>query len=47
LLQLTIKDNDQTDNTLDMLLGKKRAQDRKAWLEGKGNLAGTQYNERE
>ncbi|MDR3478122.1 MAG: DNA topoisomerase IV subunit B [Gammaproteobacteria bacterium] len=47
LLQLTIKDNDQTDNTLDMLLGKKRAQDRKAWLEGNGNLAGTQYNERE
>lgn len=42
LLQLTIKENDETDNTLDMLLGKKRAQDRKAWLEVKGNLAGTQ-----
>lgn len=39
LVQLTIKSNDQTDNLLDMLLGKKRAQDRKNWLEKKGNLA--------
>ncbi|MDR3490555.1 MAG: DNA topoisomerase IV subunit B [Gammaproteobacteria bacterium] len=39
LLQLTIKDNDDSDSMLDMLLGKKRASDRKAWLEGKGNLA--------
>ncbi len=39
LVQLTIKDNDHTDSMLDMLLGKKRAADRKAWLEGKGNLA--------
>jgi topoisomerase-4 subunit B len=39
LMQLTIKANDKTDEMLDMLLGKKRAQDRKVWLESKGNLA--------
>lgn len=39
LMQLTIKDNDDTDTMLDMLLGKKRASDRKAWLEEKGNMA--------
>lgn len=39
LMQLTMKLNDDTDEMLDMLLGKKRAQDRKAWLESKGNLA--------
>ena len=38
LLQLTIKDGDDTDNCMDMLLGKKRAQDRKTWLEHNGNL---------
>jgi topoisomerase IV subunit B len=42
LLQLTIQEDDTTDQTLDMLLGKKRAQDRKAWLESKGNLAEAQ-----
>lgn len=42
LVQLTIQDDDNTDNMLDMLLGKKRAQDRKTWLERKGNLAGAQ-----
>jgi topoisomerase-4 subunit B len=42
LLQLTITENDNTDKTLDMLLGKKRAADRKAWLENKGNLAEVQ-----
>ncbi len=41
LVQLTIAPNDNTDKMLDMLLGKKRAQDRKAWLEKKGNLAET------
>ncbi len=41
LLQLTIKPKDDTDNLLDMLLGKKRAHDRKTWLEQKGNLAET------
>lgn len=39
LMQLTLKDKDHADEMLDMLLGKKRAADRKAWLEGKGNLA--------
>lgn len=39
LMQLTIKENDTTDEMLDMLLAKKRAGDRKAWLESKGNLA--------
>jgi topoisomerase IV subunit B len=41
LMKLTIKDKDHTDQMLDMLLAKKRAQDRKAWLEQKGNLAET------
>lgn len=39
LMQLTIKAKDDTDKLMDMLLGKKRASDRKAWLEEKGNLA--------
>ena len=39
LMQLTMKTNDKTDEMLDMLLGKKRAHDRKVWLEEKGNLA--------
>lgn len=39
LMQLTIKDKDNTDEMIDMLLAKKRAQDRKSWLEQKGNLA--------
>lgn len=39
LMQLTLKDKDHTDEMLDMLLAKKRAHDRKAWLEQKGNLA--------
>jgi topoisomerase-4 subunit B len=39
LMQLTMKPNDKTDEMLDMLLGKKRAGDRKIWLESKGNLA--------
>lgn len=39
LVQLTIADNDKTDNMLDMLLAKKRVPDRKSWLENKGNLA--------
>ena len=39
LMQLTIKLKDDTDEMLDMLLAKKRASDRKAWLETKGNLA--------
>ncbi|MDR6992362.1 DNA topoisomerase IV subunit B [Luteimonas sp. 3794] len=39
LVQLTIDDNLQTRSLVDMLLAKKRAGDRKAWLETKGDLA--------
>ena len=39
LVQLTINANDKTDQTLDMLLAKKRSGDRRKWLEKKGNLA--------
>jgi topoisomerase-4 subunit B len=39
LVQLTIEAADQTDKLMDMLLAKKRASDRKDWLEKKGNLA--------
>jgi len=39
LMQLTMKAKDHTDKMLDMLLAKKRAADRKAWLEEKGNMA--------
>ncbi len=39
LVQLTIDDNDGTHGLMDMLLAKKRASDRKAWLETKGDLA--------
>ncbi|MDE2091282.1 MAG: DNA topoisomerase IV subunit B [Gammaproteobacteria bacterium] len=40
LVQLTIESRDNTDTLMDMLLAKKRAGDRKEWLEKKGNLAG-------
>ncbi|MHB8474014.1 MAG: DNA topoisomerase IV subunit B [Gammaproteobacteria bacterium] len=39
LVQLTIESGDNTNQLMDMLLGKKRAADRKAWLEQKGDLA--------
>ena len=39
LIQLTIDDSAATDAMMDMLLAKKRAPDRKAWLEQKGSLA--------
>lgn len=39
LVQLTIDDGTQTLALMDMLLGKKRAADRKTWLEEKGDLA--------
>ena len=39
LLQLTVDAADDTDQLMDMLLAKKRASDRRAWLESKGNLA--------
>jgi topoisomerase-4 subunit B len=39
LLQLTVTAKDQTERLLDMLLAKKRAADRRQWLERNGNLA--------
>ncbi|MFT5138746.1 MAG: topoisomerase-4 subunit B [Lysobacterales bacterium] len=39
LVQLTIEDETATVQMMDMLLSKKRAPDRKAWLEDKGDLA--------
>jgi topoisomerase-4 subunit B len=39
LVQLTVDPGDDTHAILDMLLSKRRAGDRKAWLEAKGNLA--------
>jgi topoisomerase IV subunit B len=42
LVQLTIAQQDDTDSLMDMLLGKKRASDRRDWLEEKGNLAEVQ-----
>jgi topoisomerase IV subunit B len=39
LVQLTIEAKDQAEQTLDMLLAKKRSADRRDWLEKTGNLA--------
>lgn len=39
LVQLTITENDQSQQIFDMLLAKKRAADRRQWLEQKGDLA--------
>ena len=39
LVQLTIEADDGTHGLMDMLLAKKRAPDRKSWLETKGDLA--------
>ncbi len=39
LVQLSIDNLQSTEQVMDMLLAKKRASDRKAWLENKGNLA--------
>lgn len=39
LVQLTLGSGDGTEKLLDMLLAKKRAPDRKKWLETKGDLA--------
>ncbi len=39
LVQLTVEEGDDTSEQLDLLLAKKRSQDRKRWLETKGNLA--------
>ena len=39
LVQLTLTEDDNTLEVMDMLLSKKRASDRKNWLESKGDLA--------
>jgi topoisomerase-4 subunit B len=39
LVQLTVEDVTDTHKMMDMLLGKKRASDRKIWLEEKGDMA--------
>ncbi|MDB6060053.1 MAG: topoisomerase subunit [Verrucomicrobiaceae bacterium] len=39
LVRLTVEAGDDTNQLMDMLLAKKRAGDRKAWLEDKGNMA--------
>jgi len=39
LVQLTVEAKDKTEQVLDMMLAKKRAKDRKQWLQTKGNLA--------
>jgi topoisomerase-4 subunit B len=39
LVRLTIEAGDDTNQLMDMLLAKKRASDRKDWLESKGDLA--------
>jgi topoisomerase-4 subunit B len=39
LVQLMVEDGDGTHSIMDMLLGKKAASQRKAWLETKGDLA--------
>ncbi len=42
LVQLTVAAQDQTEQLFDMLLAKKRAGDRRIWIETKGNLAQVQ-----
>jgi topoisomerase-4 subunit B len=39
LIQLTVESGDDTHKIMDMMLAKKRASDRKKWLEQKGDLA--------
>jgi len=42
LVQLTVDAQDEADTIMDMMLAKKRASDRREWLEQKGNLADVQ-----
>jgi len=42
LVQLTVEAQDQADQVMDMMLAKKRASDRREWLETKGNLVAAQ-----
>jgi topoisomerase-4 subunit B len=39
LVQLTIEPEDDTHKVMDMLLARKRAADRRVWLEVRGNTA--------
>lgn len=39
LVQLTIDDDEATNEMMDMLLGKKRADDRRSWLQNNGDMA--------
>jgi topoisomerase-4 subunit B len=39
LIQLTVEAADETERLLDMLLAKKRAAERRAWLEHNGNTS--------
>ena len=39
LVKLSLPENNKSDQMMDMLLAKKRASDRKDWLERKGDLA--------
>jgi len=39
LVQLVVEPGDDSNDMMDLLLAKKRAGDRKDWLESKGNLA--------
>jgi topoisomerase-4 subunit B len=39
LVRLTVAPGDATDSLMDMLLAKRRAADRRSWLEKKGDLA--------
>jgi topoisomerase-4 subunit B len=38
-VQLVIEPDDETNSVMDMLLAKKRAADRKSWLQERGDLA--------
>ena len=39
LVRLVVDESNETQSVLDMLLSKKRAGDRKSWLERKGDMA--------
>ena len=39
LVQLSVSDDDNSEELMDMLLAKKRASERRQWLEDKGDLA--------
>ena len=47
LIQLTLENEKETTKIMDMLLAKKRAADRRKWLEKKGDLAGKHVTDTE